>query len=300
MRRLARDGKAGVLVLALLMAMTACGGGDASSGSEAGQQPWLDPDATWMQPPGTPIFAGLVVPRESQLIGPVVSRLNDTNKPPHVTSQRAYLLIDGDIDDVAADLVRQWPRPDTFEQYRRDQCRDDRDLGERRCEFTLVIKPADEEAGFLGRSIEVVLWQDLSDDNVRGQGTIGLATPPTTLPDALPEATEGVSGPQSVASNVDYLPDLEIVPGSFLAGPAFPGSITGGYEALIGVTADPDEVFDAYVAQDEDKPYFTADETLDGIRIREYASAEAGGIWLDITLQEKDGNAWIRVSAQND
>jgi hypothetical protein len=109
-----------------------------------------------------------------------------------------------------------------------------------------------------------------------------------------------VTGPTTVASDGGYLADLKIVPGSFLAGPPFPGSVTGGYVAVIGVSGDPDTVFDAYVAQDTDKPYFTADETVDGMRARVDRSAEAGGVWLAVTLNAIDGTAWILVEAYND
>ncbi len=315
MPRWANSHIARLLVLSLVLAVTACGREDAATGS--GSDEWSD--KPWMQQPGTPIVAGLVVPEGAQLIGPTFAELAGRKDEPTVFAQDGYLLIDGDIFEVASSFVEQWPGEDSLGAAREDTvCRQLIDIGagstqdkdytgelldgavEIRCEFGLVVKAEDESAGVFGKSVEVNLWQDLTDADTTPQGTIGWVTPPTELPAHLPTAPDGVEGPRSVASNVDYLPDLEIVPGSFLAGPAFPGSLTGGYVAVIGVTGDPDEVFDAYVSQDQDKPYYTADDVFDGLRIRAYKSAEAGGVWLDITLQEKDGDAWMLVEAYND
>ncbi len=119
-------------------------------------------------------------------------------------------------------------------------------------------------------------------------------------PENFPAPPQGVGGPSYVPSNVEGYPDLQIVDGSFLAGP--PGLVggTGGFTAVIGVNGNPDDVFDAYVAQDKEKAEFTLDTVIDDMHVRQHQSAQAGGVWLTITLNEMDGNAWIYVSAYND
>ena len=76
--------------------------------------------------------------------------------------------------------------------------------------------------------------------------------------------------------------------------------MTGGFTAVIGVTGDPDEVFDAYVAQDAEQSTGDLETTIDGLRVRQHRSAQAGGVGLTITMNDIDGNAWILVEAYND
>ena len=126
--------------------------------------------------------------------------------------------------------------------------------------------------------------------------------PPIETLDALPAAPPDVDGPDLVESRpaVDYLPDLRIVDGSFLAAPPGPGGGTGGFSAWIGVSGDADEVFDAYVAQAVEESSSTDDREVDGMRVRQYVSSDAGGVTRSITMNEIDGNAWIYITAVND
>ena len=150
-----------------------------------------------------------------------------------------------------------------------------------------------------GRDLSFDLAKDVDSGERAGAGHCGLQTPFLKIPTELPVAPDGVSGPSSVTGDSDGVPPLEVVDGSFLAGPSWPGS-NGGYVAIIGVTGDPDEVFDRYVEQHPGEPYFDADTVVDGLRVRVFRSAEAGGVLYSVTLNEIDGNAWILVSAQND
>lgn len=311
------------LAVAILCALTlvACSG---DGGSDASAEPWNDPDAVWMQPAGTPLTKGVEVPEGARLVGPVFTIASSQKAEQRgefaVGSQRGFLLVDGEPYAVASDFLDQWDGPDGLGDYPKDTlCRQQVDEGvegkthnynytgeaadgavEISCSAYLVYDQRQVGEETFERSIAMSFTKDLLAPAASVQGEVGWQSPPSTIPDALPIAPDGVTGPSTVASDVDYLPDLKIVDGSFLAGPPWPGSLTGGYTAVIGVTGDPDAVFDAYVAQDDDEPYFTADEDVQGMRIREYRSAEAGGIWLDITLNEIDGNAWILVSANND
>jgi hypothetical protein len=290
---------------------------------DTASEPWNDPGAVWMQPAGTPLAKGVTVPEGARLVGPVFTQFDEPRALKGelvVGRQRGYLLVDGEPYSVATDFLDQWDGENGLGDYAKDTaCRQQVDEGvegkthnynykgepaegavEISCSVSLIFSQRLVGEETFARAIGMSFTQDLTDPDAPVQGTVGWESPPVAIPETLPEAPEDVDGPTSVASDVDYLPDLKIVDGSFLAGPPWPGSITGGYVAVIGVTGDPDEVFDAYVAQDEDKPYLTADETVQGMRIREYKSAEAGGIWLDITLNEIDGNAWILVGAYND
>lgn len=307
-----------MLVGAVLMA-----GCTSDSAPGPSSEPWNEPDAVWMQPAGTPLAKGVAVPEGARLVGPVFtvasSQKAELRGEFAVGGQQGYLLVDGEPYAVATDLLDQWDGPDGLGEYPKDTlCRQQVDEGvegkthnynykgeaadgavEISCSVGLIISQRLVGEETFARSIGFGFTQDLTDPDAPVQGTVGWESPPIAIPSALPDAPEGVDGPNSVASDVDYLPDLEIVDGSFLAGPAWPGS-NGGYVAVIGVTGDPDEVFDAYVAQDNDKQYFTADEVVQEMRIREYRSAEAGGIWLDITMNEIDGSAWILFAANND
>lgn len=296
------------------------------SPSEAVAEPWNEPDASWMQPAGTPLAEGVVVPEGARLVGPVFAQFDETKALQGevvVGGQRGYLLVDGEPYAVATDFLDQWDGENTLGEYHRDTLfRQDVQVAggkirnydytgdpepgavEISCDVGLVLvaPTGDTELEQIGtgRVLSFNLTKDVASVDVPTQGTVDWPPPFIAIPDDLPIAPEGVDGPTSVASDVDYLPDLEIVDGSFLAGPPWPGSLTGGYTAIIGVTGNPDEVFDAYVSQDEDKPELTVDETVGEMRIREYRSSEAGGITYTVTLNEIDGNAWILVEAYND
>ena len=99
-------------------------------------------------------------------------------------------------------------------------------------------------------------------------------------------------------SGVEGEPGLKIADGSFLAGP--PGQVggTGGFTAVIGVTGDPDGVFEAYVADDV-KP-IEVDVQAGTMHIRSAEWGGAGGFTYIVTLNELDGNAWILVEAYYD
>ncbi len=268
-------------------------------------------------------LAGVAVPEGARLVGPIFTTF-DTVKAENnefvVGRQQGYLLVDGEPYSVATDFLDQWDGANGLGEYPKDTlCRQQVDEGvegkthnynykgeaadgavEISCTVGLITSQRLVGEETFARAIGMSFTQDLADPDAPVQGTVGWESPPVAIPETLPEAPEGVDGPTSVVSDVDYLPDLEIVEGSFLAGPPTTGYGTGGYIAVVGVTGDPEEVFDAYVEQDNDKPYLDADETINGMRIREYRSSEAGGITFTVTLNEIDGNAWILVNAYND
>jgi hypothetical protein len=276
-----------------------------------------------MQPAGTPLVKGVTVPEGARLVGPIFTQFDEAKALDGefvVGRQHGYVLVDGEPYAVATDFLDQWDGPNGLGEYPKDTvCRQQVDEGvegkthdynykgeaadgavEISCSATLVYDQRRVGEETFERFIGMDFTQNLTDPDAPVQGTVGWESPPVAIPETLPEAPEGVDGPTSVASDVEYLPDLEIVKGSFLAGPPWPASVTGGYTAVIGVTGDPDEVFDAYVAQDEDEPELTVDETVGGMRIREYQSSEAGGITYVVTLNELGDNAWILLQAYND
>jgi hypothetical protein len=279
-------------------------------------------DKPWLQPAGTPLTAGVTVPEGARLIGPVLTLFAPEQAT--VETQRGYLFVEGDPYRVASDFVDQWDGATSVDGQRDpkmcDQTVSTGDEGKTRsldytgeaepgaisisCDVSLILREPSGQSELAQmrtiRTLSLSITKDLTTAGVAAQGIVEWRRPFVAISEHLPAAPASAEGPSTVASDVDYLPDLRIVPGSFLAGPPSPGSITGGYVAVIGVHGDPDEVFDAYVAQDTDKPFFTADEVVNGMRMRVYRSAEAGGIWLYITLNEIDGNAWILVEAYND
>jgi hypothetical protein len=95
-------------------------------------------------------------------------------------------------------------------------------------------------------------------------------------------------------------PDLPIAEGSFLAGPPGWGSGTGGFTAVIGVTGDPDEVFDEYMRYQMNDPPMADEHILGDLRVRQGTTGGAGGVTYTVTLNEIDGDAWILVEAYND
>ncbi len=67
------------------------------------------------------------------------------------------------------------------------------------------------------------------------------------------------------------------------------------------MSGDPDEVYDAYVEQDDATESETnTNRMVQGMRVQQHQTSEAGGITMTITMNEIDGNAWISVEAYND
>ncbi len=150
-----------------------------------------------------------------------------------------------------------------------------------------------------GAALEVDLRQDVTQASSPVQGHLRWFSPDDALPSSLPEVPVGVDGPQTVPSGVEGEPDLQIADGSFLAGPAGWGSGTGGFTAVIGVTGDPDEVFDAYLDPNIRRP-IAVDTVMGRMHIRSAEGGGAGGVTYRVTLNEQGGNAWILVEAYND
>ena len=77
-------------------------------------------------------------------------------------------------------------------------------------------------------------------------------------------AMKASSVPRTVTSGVDYLPDLQIVDGSFLAAPHGPGSRHGGLHRVDRCHRRSGRGFDAYVAQDVGDPSPEVERIVDG------------------------------------
>ena len=262
---------------------------------------------------GTPIAAGISVPEGARLSGPLL--LTPTVDGRSFTSQQGWLFVDGDPYTVAREFHEQWSGEASRANMSCEQKRVSSSGRVKR--YPLVGEPAD-DATAVSCSIRFVLREftlyhevqhvslaisykkDLTEPGQPAVGSVFWPTPPVEVPTTLPEAPSNVGGPDQVVSDVDYQPDLQIVDGSFLAAPPGPGSLTGGFTAWIGVSGDPDEVFEAYVAQDDSTPEATTDRTVRGMRVRQHMSSDAGGITMYVTMNEIDGNAWIYVEAYND
>ena len=282
------------------------------AGGGAASEPWLDPNASWMLGEGTPIAVGISLPQGARLSGPLF--LKPKTSQSSFTYQYGWLFVDADPYEVAKAFYDQWDgKPSQASMHCKQKLNDASpkrampytgrvaDGAERiTCTVAFVLREyhIGEEAKDVLLTIEYS--KDPNEPAQPAAGRIYWPPPPVEVPMSLPEAPPDVAGPREVASDVDYLPDLQIVDGSFLAAPPGPGSGTGGYTAWLGVSGDPDQVFEAYVAQDSDEPYVDEERVIDGMRVRQYKSQEAGGIWLDITMNEIDGNAWIHLEAYND
>jgi hypothetical protein len=151
-----------------------------------------------------------------------------------------------------------------------------------------------------GEGITFDLRQDVGEPSPLVQGVLGWSESSVLVPGSLPDAPRVTGGPGVVTNDVEGEPDLAVVDGSFVAGPQGWGSITGGYTAVIGVTGDPDEVFDAYMDQFGQKPFYSVDEEIGDLRVRQEVAGGAGGITFSVLLNEIDGDAWILVEAYND
>lgn len=307
---------AGTATLAACAVLAAC---TADSVSLSGPEPWTEESAGWMQPAGTPLGADLEVPKGAQLVGPVFSMIGQRSPIEggewFIEHQQAYLLADGDVVDLSDDLVEQLGGVDALEaQHNNTICNQDIDRGEIlgvdtepftgdldpdavevRCMATL-----DNGVSEPGEGITFDLRQDVTEPDLPVQGSVGWAESNVVALDGLPETPEGVGGPDTITTDVEGYPDLEVTDGSFVAGPQGWGLGTGGFSAVFGVTGDPDEVFDAYSAQFPEEPYYRVDEEVGGLRVRQEAAGGAGGVTYTVTLNEIDDDAWILAEAYND
>ena len=286
--------------------------------SDASSDPSNDPDAAWMQPAGTPMGADLVVPQGAQLVGPVFSSVSQRSPiyggDWYVDGQQGYLLSDADISQISDDLVAQLGGPQGLQtQYNDTVCNQEIDRGgplgvdtqpytddldadavEIICSATLPNGVSE-----VGEGITFDLRQDATEADTPVQGVLTWSGSSVEVPTDLPQAP-GVNGDTDViTSDVEGDPDLEVVEGSFLAGPQGWGSITGGFTAVVGVTGDPDEVFDAYMAYINADPV-VIDQQVGALRVRQGQAGGAGGVTYTVTLNEMDGNAWILLEAYND
>jgi hypothetical protein len=274
---------------------------------DAAAEPWINADAEWMQGRGTPLSYGVEVPEGARLVGPVFTKLS-VWPGVHPPEQIALLLVDGDPYAVGRAFTRQWDvneQPSCEQIYRTPKGAEQDapytgttvdDALRIECGFALRIGWWQfKHQGQLG-SLGVWYTTDLTVPGAVTQGSVTWESAPRDFPKALPPAPDGVVGPGTVDGG--EAGDLDILDGSYLAGP--PTTDGMGYTAVIGVAGDPDEVFDAYVAQDPMNADFTEDRVLGGVRIRQHHSNDAGGVERSITMNEKDGNAWILITAWMD
>ena len=302
-------GRVGALAIAVLMVVGACSerGGSRASGPE----PWLDPDAAWMQGEGTPIVDDLEIPKGARLVGPVFTQLKGADAD--LPQQIGYLVVDGEPAQVAKAFEQQWDGrawsqcSQSYETEDGSRTRHTEYTGkvvdgalDISCGVGLARRGWTDESTYLTGLVSVTFEQDLTDPNTPADGEVSWWPPPQQIPRSLPPAPDGVVAPTRVESVDEYINDLVIVEGSFLAGPPGTGAGPGGFYAVIGVNGDPDTLFDAYVRQITTEKTFTLDRTVDGMRVRQYYSKDAGGVATSITMNEKDGNAWILFTAGND
>ena len=291
-----------MLVGAVLMA-----GCTSDSASNASPEPWNEPDAVWIQPAGTPMAADLVVPDGAELIGPVFTNVKKSGAGEwKVGQQSAFLLGSDGVDRIAQNLADQVAAPKLVPMFGATLC-----VQEVVTEDRTSIEPyrgdvqnsaVSVSCGGYQRSapeLEVDLRQDVTAPSLPIQGHLRWFSPDASWPLSLPDAPEGVEGPDTVPSGVDGYPDLKIAEGSFLAGPPGWGSGTGRFTAVIGVTGDPDDVFDAYVDPDIAKP-LTVDAVVGKMHVQSAEWGGAGGVTYRVTLNEIGGSAWILVEAYND
>ncbi len=306
------------VVAAAALAVVAAGCAS-DSAPVSSTEPWNAPDAAWMQPAGTPMGAELVVPQGAQLVGPVFSSVSQRSPIDggdwYVDGQQAYLLSGGaDIVDLSDDLVAQLGGPQGLQtQYNDTVCNQEIDRGgplgvdtqpytdDLDADAVEVICSATLPNGVseVGEGITLDLRQDVTESGRPVLGSVQWPESSVMTLDGLPDAPEGVGGPTTITTDVEGDPDLKVAEGSFLAGPQGWGSITGGFTAVVGVTGDPDEVFDAYMAYINADPV-VIDEQVGALRVRQGQAGGAGGVTYTVTLNELDGSAWILLEAYND
>lgn len=263
--------------------------------------------------------AELVVPQGAQLVGPVFSSVSQRSPIDggdwYVDGQQAYLLSGGaDIVDLSDDLVAQLGGPQGLQtQYNDTVCNQEIDRGgplgvdtqpytdDLDADAVEVICSATLPNGVseVGEGITLDLRQDVTESGRPVLGSVQWPESSVMTLDGLPDAPEGVGGPTTITTDVEGDPDLKVAEGSFLAGPQGWGSITGGFTAVVGVTGDPDEVFDAYMAYINADPV-VIDEQVGALRVRQGQAGGAGGVTYTVTLNELDGSAWILLEAYND
>jgi hypothetical protein len=260
-----------------------------------------------MQPAGAPLVNGLTVPEGTAAVGPAFTNVVKSGAGEwRVGQQSAFLLASDGIDRIAQDLADQVAAPKLVPTYRGDLCFQEIVTEELTSSEPYTGDVLDNavsvSCGGYQRSapgLEVDLRQDLTAPSLPVQGHLRWFSPADSLPSSLPDVPEGVEGPGTVPSGVEGYPDLQIAAGSFLAGPPGWGSITGGFTAVIGVTGDPNDVFETYIDADVGKP-IEVNAVVEGMHVRSAQWGGAGGVTYTVTLNEIDGNAWILVEGYND
>lgn len=318
------------LAVCLMTALVACGGSSDSGSGEVATEwtasEWPVYGADWTAGPGTTLGDDLVIPDNTYAIGPVMTY--DIRRAGRANAWEAryrqiWMTSESDPYDLAMDFADQSVDPPRYRPEELVESTGKKDPPEfmpqeklgKLCEqsgpnesengygyapYTGELKPWAEHIECSASAWGVDGWVELRQDLSRDQPVVIVVTgKDLAAPESMPQVPEGVGGPGKIVGEYD-LPTYDIVDGSFMAGPQGWGSNTGGFRAVIGVTGDPDEVFDAYLEQDEQEPYRTRDVSVDGIRVRQAATQEAGGVWMVYTLNETDGNAWILLEAYND
>ena len=221
------------------------------------------------------------------------------------------MLADGDIVDVSDDLVDQLGGADGLEGlYDNSVCNQDIDRGEiLGVDTEPFTGDLDDDAVEIVCSayvrpnpdewVEFDLRQNVTEPGLPVQGVVFWTEFGVQVPEDLPQAPEGVGGLDTITTDVEGDPDLDVADGSFLAGPQGWGSITGGFTAVIGVTGDPDEVFDAYLGYVDAKAS-EREAQIGDLRVREGVLGGAGGVTYTVTLNEIGDDAWILLEAYND
>lgn len=241
---------------------------------------------------------GLELPSSVTMIGPVWTIAPGTKE----AEQALYLQVLGDIDTAAEDLARQGQQSAEvpkewsgapFPGATCDTQAEDASSG-----------PVDRVCGWADSGLKFEEWwpftfllhEDLTGADAPTSGVIRWPREATEL--VIPSPGEQ-SGPTTVEAGIAG-EDLDIV-GSYVAGEYWVDSATGGYGVIIGVTGDPDDVFDAYVAQDPlDSTEEDTDEQHGELHYRRYRSSGAGAGGFSVVLNEARGNAWLQVERWND
>ena len=244
-----RRGLTGLVVAAVALLAAGCNG----TAFDESAEPWNDPDAAWRQPAGTPLTAGITVPDGARLVGPVFTLLDQQKED--IARQSGYLLADGEPYAVSSALANQWDGANSLGEYRRDTlCRQDVDEGvegktknyaytgdakpgtvQISCSVGLVLRApqGDTELAQIetGRTLSFTLTKNITPADAPAQATLGWQPPFVEIPDELPVAPDGVSGPATAAGDSDWVPELDIVDGSFLAGPAWPAAMAATWRS---------------------------------------------------------------------
>lgn len=241
----------------------------------------------------------LELPSSATMVGPVWTLGPGTKD----AEQAVYLEVVGDVDAAAEDLARLGQ--DSVEVPKKwsgvplpgatcDTEAEDASSG-----------PVDRVCGWADSGLKFKGWwpftfllhQDLTPADAPTSGVIRWRGDATDL--VIPPPG-GQAGPTTVGGRIAG-EDLDIAAGSYVAGESWVDSATGGYCVIIGVTGDPDGVFDAYVAQD---PLESTDEDTDEqhgeLHYRRYRSSGAGAGGFSVVLNEAGGNAWLLVERWND